>query len=172
VHKAIEGMVGTLTASGAYLLGFALFWISVWGATRLGFAARREEIEDTAGLVLEAPGRCYVAGVGFLILGWFLLAIGKGLGPLVLLVVLWWIRHVFRGLIAWFLVRGRQVRTHVVEDPGTDADALREGVRSTALASALPFLGWAYLFMAALQAAGAESLRSLGRRAATSEGAS
>lgn len=170
MHKAIEGFIGTLTASGAYLLLFTLFWATLWGSARLGFAARREEIEDTAGLVLEAPGRCYVAGVGFLVLGWFVLALGKGLGPLAILLVLWWVRHVFRGLVAWFLVRGRQVRTHVVEDLGTDADALHEGLRSAALVSAMPFLGWALFFMAALQGAGAESLRSLGRRAATGEG--
>lgn len=165
MHKAIEGFVGTLTASGAYLLLFTLFWASVWGAARLAFAARRPQVEDAGGLVLEAPGRCSVAGVGFLILGWFLLAVFHKTGPLMVLLILWWLRHVFRGFLAWLLVRGRQVRAEVEGDPGTDADALREGVRTTAMASAMPVLGWALLFMAVLQGAGAESLRSLGRRA-------
>ena len=167
MHKSVRALLELLTASGAYLLVFALFWVTVWGAARLSFAARREDVDTTGGLLAQAPGRCYVAGVGFLILGWFLLALGKKLGPLVVLVILWWVRHVFRGLVAWFLVRGRQVRAHVVEEPGTDADALREGVRSAAMASALPVLGWAFFGMAALQAAGAESLRGLGRRGAS-----
>lgn len=159
MEKQVQNLVGLVTALLAYSALLLAFWTTVAGAARLSMAARRDETARAVARLREAPGRCYLAGIAWLLVGWFLMAAGKRLGILALVLLLFWLRHVFRGLVAWMWMRGHQILVELEEVPPTDREALAHGLRATAMASALPIVGWSFLLLAALQGGGAESLR-------------
>lgn len=154
--------VGKLAGLVSLILGYltllVLAWGAVLGAGRLSLVARYREHQQAGTVLDRAPGRCYLAGLGGLFLGWIALALLKSLHLLALLFLLAWVRKVFRGLVGVALLRGRQLREGLDEAPGSEAEAFGTGLLALALASALPVLGWGYLALVLVQGLGAEIL--------------